>query len=323
MADSRKYVFRASYDGHAQITGLFDFIQPAAIAVWNLRWQVQGYLANVPKASSDDLSSRFALGSGIRGGSLKRVFVDHPWSEQQEMLASITLINVIAAFEDVTAGLARLGGGSSRKQADVAKALQFPQRPGGGRDRSTAYGELGPASSAMQAAFDWDHKVSGRYAGSNVDNLLVCYRYFKEIRNSIAHNGGRATANALTAYTAFSAIATTAALGGVAEVPEHSPIFAVGEPVKLSFRGTIGFADIVLRIIATYDVDLSSMRIAEREFRERFPSTLGGIWNRAVKEEKRLKQLRTKLSTYNLPDLVLTEAFQKFLRDEQIVPAYA
>src|SRR5271167_2227282 len=70
MAYAARYVFQAAYDAHRELTELFDFVAPTAIALWNLRWQVQGFLKEVPNATSNDLSNRFAFGSGMRGGEL-------------------------------------------------------------------------------------------------------------------------------------------------------------------------------------------------------------------------------------------------------------
>jgi hypothetical protein len=67
-----RYIFACSRAAHDQITELFDFVSPTIIALWNLRWQVKGFLAQVPDAASIDLSNRFALRSGLKGGTRKR-----------------------------------------------------------------------------------------------------------------------------------------------------------------------------------------------------------------------------------------------------------
>jgi hypothetical protein len=102
MAYAARYVFQAAYDAHRELTELFDFVAPTAIALWNLRWQVQGFLKEVPNATSNDLSNRFAFGSGMRGGELRRACIDTPWINQLEKFAELVLINVIASFENFT-----------------------------------------------------------------------------------------------------------------------------------------------------------------------------------------------------------------------------
>ena len=39
--------FSASNDVISQITDLYDFVWPTASAIWNLRWQVKGFVNEV------------------------------------------------------------------------------------------------------------------------------------------------------------------------------------------------------------------------------------------------------------------------------------
>lgn len=54
-----------------QITALFNFVWPTAAALWNLRWQVQGFVAEVPSATVDQPEQRFVFGSKIDTVDLK------------------------------------------------------------------------------------------------------------------------------------------------------------------------------------------------------------------------------------------------------------
>ena len=45
---------------HANQTAINGFLNPAAAALWNLRWQVAGYVAVNPSASHGELMGRFA-----------------------------------------------------------------------------------------------------------------------------------------------------------------------------------------------------------------------------------------------------------------------
>jgi hypothetical protein len=64
--------FPATREALAQMTALFDFVWPTAAALWNLRWQVQGFVAEVPTATVDELRKRFLFGSGLEGVDLNR-----------------------------------------------------------------------------------------------------------------------------------------------------------------------------------------------------------------------------------------------------------
>ena len=56
------FVFTCNRDAHAQIGQLSDFISPTIVAMWNLRWQVRGFVSEHPEATQSEVSLRFSLG---------------------------------------------------------------------------------------------------------------------------------------------------------------------------------------------------------------------------------------------------------------------
>ena len=263
MRNAGRYVFRCARDAHLEITRVFDFVQPTIIALWNLRWQVRGFLLQVPGVTSTDLASRFALGSEMRGGELKRACVETPWDRQKSDFAEFVLITIIAAFEEYTARIAELAVPPSR-QRNVSKNLQFPTRL-----PATPIAQLVQPSAALRGVFSRSTKKNSKYSIQTLDNLLICYRFFKTMRNVLAHNGGVANQETVDTYNEFRSIGNVSSLG-LAEVPVHHPII-LGQPVKLELRGVIGLSDVILRIITTYDADLSESSLAEREVIDRIP----------------------------------------------------
>jgi hypothetical protein len=230
-----RYVFQCAEDAHREITALFDFVQPTVVALWNLRWQVQGFLSLVPNASSDDLASRFALGSEMRGRELKRACVETPWERQKSEFAEFILSSLIAAFEDYTGKLAEKGNKNlSRK---VSKGLQFPpSQLGGAKDGAPwALATLNKPSSSLQDVFRPGYATHPRYAGNNLENLLICYRFFKCMRNMVAHNGGRADQETVDAHARFATVANVAKLG-LTEVPKYHPVIWTSQQ-RLNFAG--------------------------------------------------------------------------------------
>ncbi|WP_369227888.1 hypothetical protein AB5J52_47155 [Streptomyces sp. R39] len=59
----QQFFFSASKEFGAEVTKLLGFVHPATVALWNLRWQVQGFVSATGDATDDDLSDRF--GSGL------------------------------------------------------------------------------------------------------------------------------------------------------------------------------------------------------------------------------------------------------------------
>lgn len=317
MADAGSFVYGCSRDAHAQITQLSDFISPTIVAMWNLRWQVSGFLAAYPEAKQADLVQRFALGSKVKGNEIKRACVDNSWEEQKFRFATILLTNTISIFEDFVESLVSLTlSGDNRRKA--YKALQYPQG-GSGRSYTYAYAALGAATPELAGVFNPSHTKSRWYSGQKIQALLLCYRVFKEIRNALSHNGGRATAELLTAHQNFLPLATNAGLG-VKEVPVYA-VPVLDQNVGLELRGIYGFSDVVLRTIATYDLDLADRPGALCEINRRL-GRIGGAARARVDEGKQAKRIDGLLRQAFLPSAVQTPAFRQFLKATDRVPDY-
>ena len=242
MADSSVFVHASARDAHRQITQLSDFVSPTIVAMWNLRWQVAEYLQIRPGASQADLAARFASGTGMHGNELKRACVTNSWDQQQERFASVLSTNTIAIYEDFADQLASLTLNGDTKRRTY-KDLQYPSLSGRGFER--AYSALGPAVPELLGVFTTPSKW---HSPTQIQALTYCFRFFKELRNALTHNGGRATPELMGAYGDFAPVATPSALG-VKEAPAHEvPI--LGQPIKLVLRGVYGFSDVVLRMIA-------------------------------------------------------------------------
>lgn len=152
---------------------------------------------------------------------------------------------------------------------------------------------------------------------AKLDNLLLCYRYFKESRNCLVHRGGIADTSAEQAYLAFSAVATTADLG-VSEVPNHS-VVTLNSPIHLSLRGIVGFCDVVLRMIATIDAELSRAESAEKVFHQSWLNKHGKKY--ALKRpgrDARQAQITRLVQKLGYPSPSTTTAIEKYLLDNDL-----
>jgi hypothetical protein len=314
------YIFQCAEDAHREITSIFDFVQPTAIALWNLRWQVQGFLLQVPGASADDLANRFALGSGMRGGELKHACVDTSWSRQKSEFAEFVLSSVIAAFEDYTTRLTEIGGGSVSHRKLVSQSLQFPNSTssGGPKGFSWAISTLTFPSSNLGGVFQNALKRRRGYSITTINELLICYRFFKCLRNMVAHNGGRADQETVKAYNRFARIANTTSLG-LSEVPEHHPV-TLGAPITLELRGVTGLSDVVLRIIRTYDTELSESTIAESDIKARVKPV--PLSRQFAKKGDASRRIETLVYGSGLPKPQLTPDFIGFLKRQKIIPSF-
>lgn len=274
MATQHKFFLTASIDSSRALTGLFDFVWPTAVALWNLQWQTKGFKAQKPNATVSELNSRFVLGSDIRGANLERLATETAWTELQQWFARLLLSETCALFEGwIKASLDELGLPSSHflQGIDIYKQLQFPSSFNGTQPTKGARFAVskvkGSGSQVIKFCFHPVQIQNKKYSDQTLDELLVCYRVFKEVRNDFMHHGGRASKQTVKSFTEFNTL--TAAKLGMSEVPEL-PLITLGEPIKLSIRGIVGLSDVVMRLITTYDCLLIDSSYGEELLKKRW-----------------------------------------------------
>lgn len=275
------YFFEPTRSATDQIADLFGFVWPTAAALWNLRWQVQGFLdALDAEPTPEQLNDRFVFGSGIHGTNLKRACVETSWDEQKHHLANIILTNAFAVYEHWADEILVCVGMADGK----GKLLQFDYGPNDPRGLRGIVNQIcASESEVMKKAFYPAYASSPKYSWPLMANLVACYRYFKELRNAQIHNGGTADLKAANAYTAFAPVSSKTDLG-MKGVLVHDPI-AEGDRINLHIRGVVGFCDILFRMMVTIDAEFSRCSIAERLLEDRLKEVkrnkmLSGIPNR-------------------------------------------
>jgi hypothetical protein len=251
------YFFHATRVASTQITDLFDFVWPTAAALWNLRWQVSGFLKEVGNATPTQLNDRFVFGSNIHGTNLKRACIDTSWDEQKENLAAIVLTNAFSIYEHWADEILTSVGLPTGK----GRSLQFDDQPKKPGLLLTVQSICSSESKIMKSTYYSVFTQSKKYSWPLMKSLLLSYRYFKELRNAQIHNGGLGTPLAEESYRAFAPFANKAALGMRGELI-HDPI-ASGQKTRLHLRGVVGFCDILLRMMVTVDAELCRSLPAE------------------------------------------------------------
>lgn len=293
----------ASKDSARELTSLFDFVWPTAAAIWNMQWQVKGYRAQMPDATVDEMSARFISGSGIRNVNFKKLEQDS-WSDMQGWFAKLLLSETCALFEGwIASALDELNlPAANRKQ--IEKQLQFPStldaagQATNGLRKALDSIQAPSKSTTMQASFEAPMLASRKNSKGHIENLLICYRVFKEARNSFTHHGGRATQAAEQSYINY--FGQTATLLGLKEKPVMPPI-AEGNPIQLSLRGVVGFSDVVLRLVHTLDTEFAISPHAERIVSERWLAKHKGLVTLKVDPSQKLSHLRRLVHQCGLP----------------------
>ncbi|MCA9177537.1 MAG: hypothetical protein KDB14_23790, partial [Planctomycetales bacterium] len=213
--------FSETQDFASDYTALYDFVHGATAALWNTRWQVLGFLAVMPSASVADLQARFVTGSGVHGVNVRRAFADWSWEQHQEELAKLTLANTTSLYEGWLERMSQHFPGLNKKSR-----IQFPSRSSkhgsgspGVREMLGVAKKRSSSSATIQRAFTSRLETQSDYRLVELDELMVVYRYFKELRNCFVHNGGRASTQLDTASVAIDGLKKSDLR--LKEVPKH------------------------------------------------------------------------------------------------------
>ncbi|TDH61159.1 hypothetical protein E2C06_18135 [Dankookia rubra] len=263
-SSKNKYFFSETNELHDEIISLHDFVLPAATALWNFRAVIEEEFEKNSVVSVSDLAHKYNTAPGTRGSTnLITPFRTHTWEMQRDRLSEVALVNIIALYEIWCERICQIFGNS-----DLAIKMQFPSGVTAVNGVLFAINQLQATGSvAISNSIQPSLRQSKKYSLVSINNLLKCYRYFKELRNCLMHRGRRCDGKLWGAQSEFKPVATEAALG-MKFVPEHFTALQ-GQEVQLSFHGVLGFTDVILRIATTIDAEIAATPEGERIVIER------------------------------------------------------
>src|SRR4051812_5804365 len=88
---------------------------------------------------------------------------------------------------------------------------------------------------------------------ANIESLLRAYRYFKECRNALMHQGGRATQACADAPLDFTQLTLAELYYKRAPL---APAVVVDEPLSIVLHDIVGLSNILHRLVVTMDAML-------------------------------------------------------------------
>lgn len=312
-----KLFFDASKSVAARLTDTFNFVWPTAAAIWNLRWQVNGLVSSLPSITEPDLLGRFVTGSGIIGANLRSACIETSWEDQQQQFAKFLLFEFYSLYET----WCELMVTELNLPDRFRKELQFPTSsvPKGIIGIGCVLSHIGKNKSpTIDAAFGHPLKTNRKYSPHHIEQLLICYRYFKEMRNLLIHGGNKLTDSFVQAEKEFSALDASSL--GVSEVPKYNLSSPSSLP-QLSLRGVVGFGEIILKLVCTLDIEFSSTTFAQTNLTERWRSRYGEMPQMVAGSDKtrRARRIRIFVAALGLPKPKVTVEFESWLKQERLV----
>ena len=271
--------FRASEDALDNITAAFDISHPLRASFRYTRKVLHDLNPNSTSVDTYLCQATINGDSYIHGINYKRAFFETSYEEQEEKLAWFLLNNLFAIHEGwVERIYAEIFCVAGYKRYTFIKNLEYENLSS---KFSAYFTPAGKESPILCTSFYPVYESKASLDFSKIDNYMLCYRYFKEARNCYMHRNFVASQELVNSYTAFQAVATVTNLD-IDEVLVIIPPI-LGQPVKLSMRGVIGFSQIIKRIIVISDAWLLRNKAAEKEILARKPKS----WNRRTLSSKK------------------------------------
>ena len=322
---ARSFFFVCTDDARVRMSELYDFVWPSVTALvfarskaWRYRkLEKEDRRHALTKAFQSDhvLQTQYRSIPGLRRASLGKTFIDMAWPELEQVFARVVLINVFAIYEgwldDLMDELHPNRSPNHQWSKKFITACQFHYRNSRHEDWAWAMAELNQQRSpSLEACFGAALRRSRWYDPSQAIPLLICYRYFKELRNSIVHRNGKATRALVTAFNDYSSVLNSNSLQITGSPPRGaSNQLHIGSNIQLSLFGVVGFNDVVLRLMTTPDIEAGLTKLGENAMVRFF----NGRTNLRSASGQRDSTLRRMANEYGLANLQNPHQFAQML----------
>lgn len=303
-------IFLANYQAIQKITQTLDIIWAIHTGLWELRNSIKDYFDKHPNVSNKDaINNLIKCNQTVRLNPRKIAF-QLSWEDQEQYLSEILLIYATSIFDDWTNNfLTSIFPQKSNKQK---KKLVDNVRQGNFTVLNT---ELAHAKkSLISNCFNLKLDVPKDY----IDKLCDVYMYFKACRNCCSHGNSNFSTRAEKAFIKIKNFKSSD-FKGMKEFPQIAPTES-GKPLKLIFRGVVGFYDIIYRIVSYYDLVAADTIAIENELLNRWKNIDNDI-KLSFNKEKRNSSIQKYLINTKMraPLDDKLDIVYKFLQSNQLV----
>jgi hypothetical protein len=243
------------------------------------------------------------------------VFSKITWESQQGRIAENLLLVLVGIYEAWLKAV--LAAAKVPKADQVEKDLQFPLGPKKKGVVKALSDATSAKSPALVAAFRPATTSHAKYSLQELNSLLVCYRYFKEMRNALAHNGGQAHDWAVASSTKYANLLQTSTLG--MKHPPPGQVLIVDAPIPLALAPVVGFGEVLLRMLVTVDAELATSAGAESEVLREWKKRHGERVTFPADPARCNQKVANKLALIGMPRPVPDAAITRLLRNHRLI----
>lgn len=289
------------------LTNLLTTIHAISISFWNMKSEIAGIKALYDKVTEKELDKCFNISNSTTGVNYK-FFSQTEFADFQERLAWILLVDACSIFEGFIAKLSEQIGIKCKKN------LEFPSEARNVIEHYKSQDKL------LLNCFYKSRKKVKEYPTASLEDLLKCYRYFKEIRNCYTHNAAYADDKLIEAYKDFIPVNKKSALGldsalKISVITEDKK----NERISINLYGVIGFTNILIKLIYMYDTEFMCTNGGLEYFSQKIKKSVKEKVNLSSNAERRKQKIASicKAAGFWKPDD--EEAMLNYLKKNNLV----
>lgn len=252
----------------ASNTRLVAYTTSSAAALWNMRWQVRGFVAENPDATEAEVFGRFSAGSGLRAGNLRGIFEDNTWEAHLAQFGETLLLTAFARYEGWAHGFAQAATSDQNQRRAVSSTLTS-DRPKPATQKKGMKALRGTPSAFAAAQFR--SSLQGRphvRPMSQLPDLLKVARGFKTVRNALIHSNG-VLDGASQKLVAAAASVPAASIG-----TKRSPLLPAtsSDGAEVTYASAIFCTEVLLKIVTSVDAEVGGSTACETDILRRVRS---------------------------------------------------
>lgn len=306
--------FVETQNAYKRITETFDLINPVLLCTWKIKSEIEEiYVAN-PKTPNSELMNRYNSQKKFHGVNYQKVFVKNDWSIFEENISWILLNMLFSIHEGWVSEMKNIvvDQNSRRKKFEFEKEMEFPNRILNQLKKCTE-----KKSELLAHNFENKLKKNKRYNMDSLNNLMYCYRYYKELRNCYVHNNIIVSEQLVNAYNDFAQLCNKHSLGIKSKPEIIKPI--IGKKVNISIKGVISFSEVLLNILVTCDACLLTSSASESYFLKRIEKAIKNKRTHQNDHQKALKQVKSLCAKAGFPSPQDPESLLTYFIEKQIL----
>lgn len=319
MTTSRKTFFIETQSINEQMGEFLNFTWASYAGLREMWWQVKGFSHCFPDVDNKVFKEKFLSGLDLPGGvDLESVCLNIEWNEHVHRFSKSLIFEACTMYEAWVEMICEhvLPGDDKAK-----KSLQYPSKNG-----SDGYMRVINKVNLNTSAFIKDnffpivstHKMN---RWGRINDFLVMFRYFKEIRNSFIHGSGRVSPSIIDCYNEV--VTFQNARGHLTKFPIKLSQPTINTRIDISLRDSVIFFSYIKYLMITFDAAICVSSNAESYMSSRIGQYIkankGNVYHIPYETKKKERVVRKILSGASFPFGVDNEAVTNWLVLEKLV----